>query len=104
MWWNVFGTCSGMTSSKTSTIWAHLDHPNLGRIGALVVYAPNSKKDRAKLWHDLSKQEQIFYKAVVINAWGFQNLSDLHPLKECVCYDLHLKEDDNHTLGDCEKL
>lgn len=28
-----------------STIWVHLDHPTLGKLGVLVVYAPNHRRE-----------------------------------------------------------
>lgn len=33
--------------------WAHLDHPKLGKIGVVVVYAPNEPLNRASLWSEL---------------------------------------------------
>lgn len=48
-----FVTTNGITPS-TRVFWAHVDHPALGNIGILSLYAPNARKDHTKLWHELA--------------------------------------------------
>lgn len=35
-------------------VWAHFNHPQLGKIGGVIVYAPNNHKQREALWNELS--------------------------------------------------
>lgn len=36
------------------TIWVHIDHPPLGNIGILEIYALNGKCERVVVWHKLA--------------------------------------------------
>lgn len=35
-------------------VWAHLEHPKMGKIGILAIYAPNGTNERRALWHELA--------------------------------------------------
>lgn len=35
-------------------MWVHMDHPQMGWIGIIAIYAPNESRLRADLWHELA--------------------------------------------------
>lgn len=49
-----FIMAKGVLASERAA-WAHLDHPNLGRLGVISIYAPNKSKLRKALWNELAE-------------------------------------------------
>lgn len=50
-------SCVTLNGSLPSgkAVWTHIEHPELGRIGVVAIYAPNNKDARAALWSELSE-------------------------------------------------
>lgn len=55
-------------------LWIHLDHPTLGKTRILAIYAPNGRRQRAALWHELD--DTIDNKRIWIVTGDFNNVEE----------------------------
>lgn len=55
-------------------VWVHLDHPTLGKLGVLALYALNGQILRADMWHELA--DNLDNKMNWIVAGDFNNVEE----------------------------
>lgn len=69
-------------------VWVHIDHPTLGQLGILAVYAPNGKCERAVVWHELAdlldnKRDYVLMPIILTYEVAIQIVLLLFPLMSC---------------------
>jgi hypothetical protein len=63
--------------------WAQLEHPKLGRVAFLAVYAPNTTRERTLLWKEMYRKLSTQFKWVIMGDLNMYEAEADHKGGEC---------------------